>query len=213
MPIDAGLVIQYLALGLGVTGVVLSVSYPQSLAKRLRLVISSNAKKAEEVTQKIDATTARMDVAVKNMEKASKNMERTAAEIDELNTHINNAHKRIDGISKSLIAAEYTLRKNGKDLASVTATVQNMGNKLTTLNKSGSQLESEISKLGKVTLWAERNVKELKNEVKQVKSIARTSNGYRKTNGNGKHTENGKQLHANSDGKQKSEKVLVKKTV
>jgi len=213
MPIDTGLVIQYLALALGVTGVVLSLSYPQSLANRLRLTIGSNAKKTEEVTQRVDVATARMEGAIKNMEKTGKNMERTIAEIEELNTGINNVHKRIDGISKSLIATEYTLRKNSKDLASLTVTVQNMGNKLITLDKSGSELESEISKLGKVTLWAERNVKELKDEVRQVKSIAKTSNGHRKMQGNGRHNGNGKHLHAYGNGKQ-SEKVLVKeKTV
>lgn len=203
MPIDAGLVIQYLALALGVTGVVLSLSYPQSLANRLRLTISSNAVKTEEITQKVDGATAKMENAVKNMEKTSKNMERAIADIDELNSGIDKVHVRIDGISKSLIAAEYTLRRNSKDLANLTLTVENMGNRLATIGKSGSELESEISKLGRVTLWAERNVKELKDEVKQVRSIARISNGHGRINGNGK------RMKGNGNGKQ-TQKVLVK---
>lgn len=182
MPIDTTLVIQYLALALGISGVVLSLSYPQSLANRLRLAISSNAKKAEETMQKVDAATTRMEAAISSMEKTRKSMERTVAEIDELNTSINKVHARIDGISKSLIADEYTLKRNTKDLAGLTVAVQNMGNKLATLGKSGSELESEISKLGRVTLWAERNVKELRDEVKQVKSIAK--NGHGRMNGN-----------------------------
>ncbi len=216
MPIDTGLVIQYLALVLGISGVVLSLSYPQSLTNRLRLAISSTTRNAEAVAQKVDAATTRMEDATKNMEKASKGMERTKAEIDELNASINKVHQRIDGISKSLITAEYNLRRNSKDLAGLTVTVQNMGNKLTIVGRSGSELESEISKLGKVTLWAEKNVKELRDEVKQVKIVAK-SNGHRKMNGNGKHSGNhngnGKHLPANGNGKQ-SEKVLVKeKTV
>lgn len=203
MPIDAGLVIQYLALALGVTGVVLSLSYPQSLANRLRLAISSNAVKTEEITQKVDGATAKMENAVKNMEKTSKNMERAIADIDELNSGINKVHERIDGISKSLIAAQYTLRRNSKDLANLSVTVENMGNRLATIGKSGSELESEISKLGRVTLWAEKNVKELKDEVKQVRSIARISNGHGRINGNGK------RIRGNGNGKQ-TQKVLVK---
>jgi len=203
MPIDAGLVIQYLALALGVTGVVLSLSYPQSLANRLRLTISSNAVKTEQITQKVDGATAKMEGAIKNMEKTTKNMERTIADIDELNSGIDNVHERIDGISKSLIAAEYTLRRNSKDLANLTVTVQNMGNRLATIGKSGNELESEISKLGKVTLWAERNVKELKNEVKHVRSIARISNGHGRINGNGK------RIKGNGNGRH-TQKVLVK---
>jgi len=215
MPIDTGLVMQYLALVLGISGVVLSLSYPQSLANRLRLAIGSTAMNTEEVAHRVDAATTRTEDAIKNMEKASKGMERTKAEIDELNTSINKVHQRIDGISRSLIAAEYTLRRNSKDLAGLAVTVQNMGNKLKTVGKSGSELESEISKLGKVTLWAEKNVKELRDEVKQVKIIAK-SNGHRKVNGNGKHSGvhngNGKHVHADGNGKQ-SEKVLVEKTV
>jgi chromosome segregation ATPase len=214
MPIDTSLVIQYLALALGVSGVVLSLSYPQSLANRLRLAISSNTKKTEEVTQKVDEATAKMESAIKNMEKTSKSIERTANEIDELNTSINDLHRRIDGVSRSLIAAQYTLKKNSKDLANLTVTVQNMGNKLATLGKSGNELESEISKLGKVTLWAEKNVKELRSEVKQVKTIAKTHNGHGKMNGNGRHNGNGKHFtNGNGNGKE-GQKVLVKeKTV
>jgi len=221
MPIDTALVIQYLALALGVAGVALSLSYPQSLVNRLRLAISSSEKNVEEVSQKVDGATASMEGAIKNMEKTGKNIERTAAEIDELNTSIKSVHKRIDGVSRSLIAAEYTLRKNSKDLTSLTTTVQNMGHKLSTLNKSGNELESEISKLGKVTLWAEKNVKVLKDEVKQVKTIAKHSNGHKRINGNGKHNGkhnglhngNGKHLHVNDNGNgngKVAEKVLVK---
>ncbi|MFQ5970277.1 MAG: hypothetical protein ACE5J2_07285 [Nitrososphaerales archaeon] len=205
MPIDAGLVIQYLALAFGVTGVVLSLSYPQSLFNRIRLAISSNEVKTGEITLKVDGATAKMEGAIKNMEKKGKQMERRITDIDELNSGIDNVHARIDGISKSLIATEYALRRNGKDLANLMMTVQNMGNRLATIGKSGSELESEISKLGKVTLWAEKNVKELRDEVKLVRSIARISNGHRRLNGNG----NAKRIKGNGNGKH-TQKVLVK---
>jgi chromosome segregation ATPase len=233
MPIDTTLVIQYLALALGVAGVALSLSYPQTLINRLRLALTTSEKKVEEVSQKVDAATTDMEGAIANMQKTDKNVGRTAAEIEELSASIKSVHKRIDGISRSLIAAEYTLRKNGKDLSSLTTTVQSIGHKLSTLNKSGNELESEISKLGKVTLWAEKNVKTLKDEVKQVRSIARHPNSRKRINGkgrrntkhngkhntshNGNHNGNGKLLYisgngngnANGNGKV-AEKVLVK---
>ncbi len=54
MPIDTSLVIEYLSLGLGVSGVVLSLSYPQSIANRLRMAIGSNSKSVEELTKSVN---------------------------------------------------------------------------------------------------------------------------------------------------------------
>ncbi|MEE8132634.1 MAG: hypothetical protein V3T40_03560 [Nitrososphaerales archaeon] len=55
------MVIQYLALGLRVTGVVLSLSYPQTLANRLRLAITSKAKETEEIKKKADDATTKIE--------------------------------------------------------------------------------------------------------------------------------------------------------
>jgi len=222
MPIDTGVVIQYLALGLGVTGVVLSLSYSQTLVNRLRLTISSNEKKTEGLAQQVDDVTAKTDNAIitlraanaHTVESVSKNIQQVMKNMDDLNVSINQTNKRIDRLSKEMISANYNIRKGDKELTNLYSKIQKLADNMKSLNKSGNELESEISKLGRVTLWAERNVKELKSEVKHVKSIRRNGK-HRKVNGNGNgngksHKGNGRHVNGNvNDNIKHIENVLV----
>lgn len=120
-----------------------------------------------------------------------------------------------------MIAANYNIKKGSKDLVSLSSSVQNLANRMKSLDKAGNELEYEVAKLGKVTSWTERSVKELKNEVKHVNSVAKNGN-HRKVhrNGNGRsHKVNAKYSIGNDNGNGNDngkhlENVLVKeKTV
>ncbi len=113
-----------------------------------------------------------------------------------------------------MIAANFNIKKGRRELSSLSSKVQKLTNRLNTIDKSGSELESKISKLGKVKLWAKRSVKELKSEVKHVKSIARKCQ-HRKVNGNGKNQNgNGRHVIKNGNGNgniKEVENMLIEK--
>lgn len=187
MPLDTGLVIQYLALGLGLTGVVLSLSYPHSIAQKIRDVIRSSKKEGEIARQEVVAANSRIDQTLVSLNGIDGKLQKVVRNMQDLYESVEYTNGRIDKLSKEMIAANYSIKKGYKEMSDLSSAVKSLKTDVRNLSKSKNKLETQLAKLDKVTLWTEKNVKQLNKRVKKSENNSRNRNRNKKKKANGKH--------------------------